>query len=77
MSIKTWLIEGNKLKYVRDLGEHGYEPCSFIIKENGVLVSGSCDGLKKFDLYEDTLFEIMNFEYESDHPQIQFVSLFE
>ena len=75
MTIKTWLIEENKLKYVRDLGEHDNEPCSFIIKEDGILVSGSCDGFKKFDLYEDTLLEIMNFEYISDHPQIQFVSI--
>jgi WD40 repeat protein len=75
MTIKTWLIEGNKLKCVRNLGEHYYEPCSFIIKEDGILVSGSCDGFKKFDLYEDTLLEIMNFKYISDHPQIQFVSI--
>ena len=74
MTIKTWLIEGNTLKYIRNLGEHDYEACSFIIKEDGIMVSGSCDGFKKFDLYEDTL-PTMYLKYISDHPQIQFVSI--
>ncbi len=56
------------------VGEHRNEVFGFLVREDGVLVSGSWDGFKKYDMYDGKCIETFNSNYASD--QIQFVDYF-
>jgi len=73
MTIKSWLIENNEMKSLQVFSENEYEIYSFLLRRDGMLVSGSWDGFKKYDLYEGKCIATRDSSYPS--AQIQFVDL--
>jgi hypothetical protein len=73
-TIKAWLIEENEIKFIRDFGQHRYEPFTFLLREDGILICGCFDGFKKFDFYSGNCIETKESAFSSD--QIQYISHF-
>ena len=49
LKVKIWRIEDNKLKHLKDLGQHDYQAFNFLIRDTK-MVCGAQGGLKKFDI---------------------------